>query len=104
LFIRVDEFDDDGTYRVVAPEGPHLIVGHSESGHHHVIEMERSPNAQHLINETNAFLGRLILEENAEVKHLRSFDTHAPVNLPAGKYQVRWRAEHTPEGMRRVMD
>lgn len=104
LFIRVDKFDDDGAYRRVAPEGKNLIVGHSETGHHHVIEIERSPNAQLLINEANALIGRLVLGEDAEVKHLRSFDTHEPAKLPAGNYQVRWRREYTPEGLRRVMD
>lgn len=105
LFIRVEDFDDAATaYKTAAPENGRLIVGHSESGHHHVIDLARSPNAQLLIHSTNQFIGRLVLGEDAEVEHLRSHDTHAPAQLPAGKYVVRWRREHSPEGLRRVQD
>lgn len=105
LFIPVDDFgDDDANYQPVSPEGDYLIVGHSETGHHHVIDLARSPNAQLLIDKTNEFQGRLAVGEDVKVDHLRSFDTHAPADLPAGKYRVAWRREYTPEGLRRVQD
>ena len=104
LFIEVDQFEGNNTYREAPADGSRLIVGHSEAGHHHVIDLQRSPSAQLLIDEANDLAGRLILGEDAEVEHLRSFDTHAPLQLPAGKHIVRWRREYTPEGLRRVVD
>ena len=105
LFIPVNEFpDDDGNWISQKPENGHLIIGHSETGHHHVIEMERCKTADLIINQMKEFEARLLLGENAEVKHLRSFDTHETLKLPAGKYIVRHRREYTPEGLRRVQD
>jgi hypothetical protein len=105
LFVRIESNDaiDDG-FRPVAAENGLLIIGHSETGHHHVIEMDRSPSAELLISQSNEFIGLLKLGESAEVKHLRDFDQHAPVHLPAGDYRVRYRREFTPAGLRRVMD
>lgn len=103
LFIRVEDFtDQDGDYESVKPENGNLIVAHSETGHHHVIE--RSKEADLLISKTNQFIGRLIVSNDVEVKHLRSFDTHKTLNLPKGKYVLRYRKEYTPEGLRKVQD
>lgn len=105
LFIRVDQFEDkDSDYESQNPESGQLIVAHSETGHHHVIDVKRSKQADLLIHKTNQFIGRLVLGEDCEVKHLRSFDTHETLNLPKGKYVLRYRREYTPEGLRRVQD
>lgn len=105
LFIKVEDFSDDDTnYKRVEPEGNHLIVAHSETGHHHVIEIDRSKNAQLLIDKTNEFIGRLVLDEDTEVKHLRDFDTHETTKLSKGKHVLRYAREYTPEGLRRVAD
>lgn len=103
LLIRVDAFEDnDGDYKSAKPENGKLIVAHSETGHHHVIE--KSKQADLLIHKTNEFIGRLVLGEEVELKHLRTFDTHETLKLPAGKYVLRYRREYTPEGLRRVAD
>ena len=103
LFIKVEDFtDNDADYTSVKPENGCLTVAHSESGHDHVIE--RSKQADLLINKTNQFIGRLVVNDNCEVKHLRGFDTHKTLNLPKGKYVVRYRREYTPEGLRKVQD
>lgn len=105
LFIQVDEFDDSAdNYQTMQPEQGHLIVAHSESGHHHVIDISRSKQADLIIHKTNNLIGRLVLGEDVEVEHLRSFDTHKTLKLPAGKYVLRYRREYTPEGLRRVQD
>lgn len=83
------------------PEAGQHILAHSETGHHHVID---SRNAQLLIDRTNAFLAYLDVAEESEIVHLRDFDTHAPLTLAPGKYEVRRQREHTPEGWRRVQD
>ena len=105
LFIKVEEFpDDDGNWTTQKPEGNHLIIGHSETGHHHVIDRRKCKTAELIINEMREFETRLLLGEDAEVEHLRSFDTHKTLKLPAGKYVVRHRREYTPKGLRRVQD
>lgn len=104
LFIQVEEFTDNDNYESQKPENGQLIVAHSETGHHHVIDIERSKQADLLISKTNEFIGRLVLGEDCEVKHLRSFDTHETLKLPKGKYVLRYRREYTPEGLRRVQD
>lgn len=105
LFIKVDSFEDGDTeYKNVKAENGHLIVAHSESGHHHVIDITRSKSADLFIHQTNQFIGRLVVKKDCEVKHLRNHDTHKTINLPKGKYVLRYRREYTPEGLRRVQD
>lgn len=84
-----------------AAEGHHHIVAHSETGHHHVID---SRNAQMLIDTTNAFIAWLDVAEPTALTHLRDFDTHEPLMLPPGKYEVRRQREAVPEGWRRAAD
>lgn len=82
-------------------EGGQYIVAHSETGHHHVVK-ERG--AQLLIDETNALIAYLRVTDATTLEHLRDFDTHAPLHLPPGDYELRRQREHTPEGWRRVAD
>lgn len=86
-------------------EGKYYVVGHSETGHHHVIEKERAK----VFEETGAdaeFTGwiRSLGPKGAEVEHQRSFDTHEALHLPPGDYQIRRQRQHVPEGFRRVAD
>lgn len=105
LFILVDKFEDkDADYQTVQPENGQLIVAHSETGHHHVIDIRRSKNADLLIHKTNNLIGRLVVGDTCQVDHLRGFDTHKSLTLPKGKYVLRYRREYTPEGLRRVQD
>lgn len=84
----------------VAEGGVHIIA-HSETGHHHVVK-ER--NAQLLIDETNAYIAYLDIADDTVLEHLRDFDTHEPLALPPGKYEVRRQREAMPEGWRRAQD
>jgi hypothetical protein len=96
---RIDEIPA-GTSPAI-PENGNYIVAHSETGHHHVVK-ERS--AQMLIDQTNAFIAYLDVAEPTVLEHLRSFDTHEPLMLPPGKYEVRRQREAAPEGWRRATD
>lgn len=77
------------------------ILAHSETGHHHVVA-ERS--AQAFIDETNTFIAYLEVMEPTELLHLRDFDTHAPLSLEPGFYEVRRQREYVPEGWRPAAD
>lgn len=90
-------------------ENDRLILGHSETGHHHVLEAEKpnvhvSKAAQALIDSANDTFVELRLAEDCKLVHLRGHDTHGGFVLPAGEYIRGLREEQTVEGWRRVAD
>lgn len=86
-----------------------MILGHSETGHHHVLEpvakkIVISEAAQALIDQANdTFVDLKIFQECALV-HKREFDTHGTVVLPPGEYIRGLREEQTIQGWARVVD
>lgn len=82
-------------------ENGNFIVAHSETGHHHIVK-ERA--AQLLIDKTNEFIAYLSVKEPCEITHERSFDTHQPISLDKGIYEIRRQREYTPEGFRKAQD
>lgn len=100
LFRRIAELPVGATKEVPREKGL-LIVTHSETGHHHAVE---APDAR-LIEGKSALIAYLVVDgAYAEVVHHRPYDTHAPLTLPKGIWEVRRQREHTPEGWRRVED
>lgn len=86
-----------------------LILGHSETGHHHVLEPVRkkahiSKAAQALIDAANDSFVELKLSEPCKIVHLRDYDTHKAVVLPAGDYVRGIREEQSVQGWVRVAD
>lgn len=86
-----------------------LILGHSESGHHHVLEPVNkkstiSKAALALIDAANDTFVELKLSEPCQIVHLRGFDTHGGFILPAGEYIRGLREEQTVQGWVRVAD
>jgi predicted N-formylglutamate amidohydrolase len=78
-----------------------LIVAHSETGHHHVmdagkVEMYRLPE--------EIYECFLVVKEETTLDHLRPYDTHESIMFQPGIYRVRRQREYTPEGLRRVAD
>ena len=78
-----------------------LVVAHSETGHHDVIE---SQETEFFIDPKDPFTSFMKLTKTEDLKHLRSFDTHETINIPAGVWGIRRAREHTPEGYRMVID
>lgn len=85
----------------VPPDGGRVIVGHSETGHHHVMTAERT-TLYRLPEEIYELF--LVVDQPDELTHLRSFDTHEPIRFEPGIYRVRRQREYTPEGWRRAAD
>jgi hypothetical protein len=86
-----------------------MILGHSETGHHHVLQpvaknVPISKAATALIDAANDCFIELKLNEPCKVVHLRDFDTHKTVVLPAGEYIRGIREEQTVQGWVRVAD
>lgn len=90
----------------LAAEKGQIIVGHSETGHHHVMDakhvtacvMDRAPEGMRIL--------RLIVESPTPLVHLRGHDTHDGVMLDAGEYEARIGREYNPyeKIARRVAD
>lgn len=86
-----------------------LIMGHSESGHHHVLEpvskkMKISKAALALIDAANdTFVDLKIFHECALI-HQRGNDTHGSFILPPGEYIRGIREEQSVQGWVRVAD
>ncbi len=97
LFIRVDELPDDVT---ADGQNETVIVAHSETGHHHVIE--RGAVRYTSPNPLIAYLE--VQWEFAELLHKRSSDTHKPFGLANGVWKVVRQREYTPSGLRMVQD
>lgn len=90
----------------LAREAGRLIVGHSETGHHHVIER---PEAVRIVRkpDTGAMtVLRMIVTEPTRIVHLRDHDTHRPIDIPPGSYEIRGQQEYDPyaELARRAAD
>lgn len=87
--------------QIVEPEGGKVIVTHSETGHHHVMNAD-SVTMYRLPDSILDCL--LVVERPTALEHLRAHDTHEPILFEPGTYHVRRQREYTPEGFRRVED
>jgi hypothetical protein len=94
-------------YTPLAPENGRLVIGHSETGHHHVLShkdgaevmvLDRPPEGMRIL--------RAILENPVSLDHLREHDTHESIQLLPGEYEIRIAREYDPyaELARQSMD
>jgi hypothetical protein len=88
-------------------EGGHFVIGHSETGHHHVLERTEgaSVNVLDRVPEGMRILHAILKEPNKLV-HLREHDTHETIDLLPGEYEFRIAREYDPyaELARQSMD
>jgi len=89
----------DGLPLAEKDEQGRYILAHSESGHSHVVD----GNTVRVFNQ-DEFISYLDVKHETNIVHLRSFDTHAPIAIPPGKYRIARQREYTPEGFRRAAD
>lgn len=99
LLIPTDQPIPDNA-EVVKSENGKNIITHSESGHHHTTPDDVTT----LFKSSHDFEAMLKVDEDTQITHERSFDTHKPIGLPAGNYIVKRQREYTPEGFRRAQD
>jgi hypothetical protein len=99
LYLRVDELPA-GVVPVV-PEAGRVVVAHSETGHHHVMEAEHVTMYRLPEEIYECFLH---VKEPTELRHLRPHETHESILFSPGVYRVRRQREYVPEGWRRVED
>lgn len=85
-----------------------IIVTHSETNHHHVIKDAGVAMFEVPGNPLVAYL-RMDIGVDADVEHLRPWDTHETLRLLGDKkkatvWEVRRQREWAPEGWRRTLD
>jgi hypothetical protein len=78
-------------------ENGRFVIGHSETGHHHVLSkndgaevmvLEKPPEGMKVLYA--------ILENPTSLDHLREHDTHEPIMLEPGEYEFRIAREYDP--------
>jgi len=102
--VRVDRLPS-GVAECAAAEGQ-FVLAHSETGHHHVMVLDRKetkPNVR-MYSGDNPLLAWIEVNRPTALLHKRGFDTHAPLLVQPGIYEVRRQREYTPEGFRQVQD
>ncbi len=74
----------------LALEHGRLVIGHSETGHHHVLEHSRGAVVTVLDGAPEGMkILHAILAEPNKLIHQRGHDTHETIDLPAGEYEFR---------------
>ena len=103
FFERVDSLPEGLTE--VKPEKGQLVVTHSETGHNHVMVLDRpdAPNVR-MFQGDDPLTAWLQVNRPTTLEHQRPYDTHEAIQFSEGTYRVRRQREYTPEGFRRVED
>lgn len=68
-----------------------LIVGHSETGHHHVVDEDGAT-----LTRVDAFTAYLKITKSTALVHQRDYDTHPAIALQPGMYEFRTGREFDP--------
>ena len=103
IIIRIDEIPGD--VEKLEAENGQYVIAHSETGHNHVMVMDRVEAYRPKNTQDNDLYDLfLIVKDPAEIQHLRSFDTHEALLVPPGNYHIRRQREYVPEGFRRAAD
>jgi hypothetical protein len=102
LLIKIDHLPE-GLQEVPPEFDGTRIIAHSETMHHHIVEAEKTTLYRLPESIYECFL---VVKEQTELRHLRSFHTHESILLQPGIFRVRRQREraYTPEGWRRVQD
>jgi hypothetical protein len=113
LFVRAQVAEDgsftwDGKTEQIAAEvkpapNGRLIVGHSETGHHHFFEA--GPNIAQLFGSSSPTVSLLRLKAPQVLRHDRPACPHPPIEITEpGDYAVIRQQERWPDGWRTTRD
>lgn len=94
--------------KVVPAVDGRVVVTHSETGHDHVMVLDKprrgAKPAVVMYAADNPLVAWLEVNRPTALTHLRPHDTHEPIMFGPGIYEVRRQREYTPEGWRQVQD
>lgn len=103
LIERVEGLPESGIARKELPPGEHLVLAHSDSGHHHYIDSKHVPRVEyHTVNGARddtcvrAFLV-VTTDNKAVLSHKKPppYD-HKDIYLPKGIYRIKRRLAYNP--------
>jgi hypothetical protein len=97
LIMRIDRLPDGLKEEKC---GDRIVVAHSESGHHHILETHEA----RLFRGADPFTCYLQLAGESQVVHNRTFDTHGTLSMGPGIWAFKNQREYQPEGWRRACD
>ena len=100
LIIKIDELPTD--ISPLETNDDCIIIAHSETGHNHI--MEKAHVKAFVPKKPDIYQMFIQVDEPTPIEHLRSFDTHEPIMVTPGTYEIRRQREYTPKGYRRVAD
>ena len=105
---RVDSIPSGLTEQVPNERGE-VVVTHSETGHNHVMVLDRPrgdgvPPAIQMFTGDNPLVAWLQVNRPSALEHQRSNDTHETIAFQPGMYEIRRQREQRPEGWKQVMD
>lgn len=100
-FISTKEIPADA--KKVIPVNGQYIIGHSETGHHHVIKEHDGIEVFESANDNSVIYLR-VNNTTALLEHLRWFDTHQAWSFSDGIYTMRRQVESWLEGFRKAID
>lgn len=69
-----------------------FIVGHSETGHHHVLQSKTTFTVKEIENAFNY----LVLDSPADIVHQKDVNTHETITVEPGIYKVIKKTEYNP--------
>ncbi len=90
----------------LAPELGKYIIGHSETGHHHVMTLDNKQAFEANKAPEGMRVLYAVLEAPGELTHERGHDTHEAISFGPGIYEFRLGREYDPyaELARQVAD
>jgi hypothetical protein len=104
LFVKVDRLPNGLVEQAPNAKGE-LIITHSETGHNHVMVLDRAKEpAVRMFNGDNPLISWLKVNRPTSLDHQRSHHTHESIMFQRGVYEVRRQVEQRPEGWRQVQD
>lgn len=95
-----------GDVKPFGPQNGRYIIGHSETGHHHVLVAERPKVFEAKTAPAGMRILYAVLDQAAELVHMRGHDTHETIHHEPGIYEYRIGREFDPyaELARQVAD
>lgn len=82
--------------KAIACKDAQFIVGHSETGHHHVMTMDRAQFFEAPDQPAGMRVLYALFEAPNALEHLRRFDTHETIAFVPGIYEFRTGREFDP--------
>lgn len=104
LFVKVNAIPDSLTEQKPNDRNE-LVITHSETGHDHVMVLDRQAEpAVQMFNGDNPLISWIKVNRPTSLDHKRQHHTHESIQFQPGMYEIRRQQEQTPEGWRRVAD